>query len=545
LYFDEKEETSNELFSPLKNAMLQLGGEMGTSLANKSNAANTIFSSFSDSDGDHGEAESSPLLRGIRTSVGYSEGGSRTSGTASPKSGAPIPSAIFTGENAQKRKSAAKNGKRRLSLASVKPRVLKDLIGGDNEFNVDYKFILLEDLGTASSWVILLLPYLAFFICVLLESFNGFRVSSTGPLNATLPCPDSIITTQQPVIPTPPESCHCPLHLESKQDEFGFTHDHDLFWRNGTAFESGIIQSIPVISTFIRGDAMFYGLSTDAVALVAKGMLESSVMVLQRELQRDIVVSGDDVGEWTIMYVSAPKKISMACDKQDRSSRVSEASKWDCRSPRVLDVVFSMPETAVYAGGDVRIDILYSYREPITIETSTLENSHESTKGDVSYVYTSASGASSLFAAINVTHPLFYVGEIVALSSYTLEYMSPLAVKVDTIVRITTFVGSFAFLVFWFYSMGMIRYFCCCLTGRLSCLPEPKKGTRIGIMERRMVYYYDSPLTHSSDTYSYNVVAIPVDLIPRTSLYRCAPFVSSSDARSSPGVDVFHPFIGF
>lgn len=63
-------------------------------------------------------------------------------------------------------------------------------------------------------------------------------------------------------------------------------------------------------------------------------------------------------------------------------------------------------------------------------------------------------------------------------------------------------------------------------------------------MKRRMVYYYVSSLTYSSDTYSYNVVAIPVDLIPRTSLYRCAPFLSSSDARSGPGVDVFHPFIG-
>jgi hypothetical protein len=476
LHFDQKEETSNELVSPLENAMRELGGEMGAaSRRNKSHAANTTYSSFSDSDGDHGEAESSPLLRASRTSVGYSEGGSRISGTYdSPKRGAPIPSSIFTGENAPKRKSAAKIGKRRSSMASVKPRVLKELVGGVNEFSVDYKFILLEDLGTASSWVILLLPYLAFFICVLLESFKGFRVSTTGILNATLPCADSIITTQQPVVPTPPGPCHCPLHLESKQDKFGVTHEHDLFWRNGTAFESGIIQNFPVISTFIQGDAMFYGLSTDAVALVAKGMLESSVMVLQR----DIGVSGDD-GAWTIMYASSPKQISMACDKQDRFIRVSEASTWDCRSPRVLDVVFSMPGTAVYAGGDVRIDILYSYREPITIESSTIENSHESTKRDVSYVYTSASGASSLFASINVTHPLFYVGELVASSSYTLEYMSLLAVKVDTIVRVTTFVGSFAFLVFWFYSMGMIRYFCCCLTGRLSCLPEPKKGTRI------------------------------------------------------------------
>ena len=514
---------------------------MGASPANKSHAVNTTFSDFSDSDGDHGDAESSPLLRGSRTSIGYSESGSRISGTA------PIPSSIFTGENAPKQKRAAKHGKRRLPLASGKPRVLNELVGGDNDLNVDYKFILLEDLGTASSWVILLLPYLAFFICVLLESFKGFRVSSLGPLNATLPCANSIITTLHPVIASPPGSCHCPLHLQSKQDESDVT---TVLWRNGTAFESGIIQSgiIPVISNFIRGDAMFYGLSTDAVALVAKGMLESSVMVLQR----DIGVSGNDPGEWTIMYVSAPKQISMACDKQDRSSRVSKLSKWNCRSPRVLDVVFSMPETAVYAGGDVRIDILYSYREPIpnrepiTIESSsTIEYTHESTKGDVSYVYTSASGASSWFASINVTHPLFYVGEIVALSSYTLEYMSPLAVKVDTIVRITTFVGSFAFIVFWFYSMGMIRYFCCCLTGRLSCLPEPKKGTSLWITERRMVYYYVSLLTHSSSTYSYNVVAIPVDLISRTSLHRCAPFLSSSDARSGPGVDVFHAFIGF
>jgi hypothetical protein len=53
--------------------------------------------------------------------------------------------------------------------------------GGENSETVhmEYKFILLEDLGTSSSWLILILPYVAFFISVLLE----YATPPTGTSN--------------------------------------------------------------------------------------------------------------------------------------------------------------------------------------------------------------------------------------------------------------------------------------------------------------------------------------------------------------------------
>ena len=65
---------------------------------------------------------------------------------------------------------------------------LKELASGENEFTVDYKYILLEDLGTASSWLILLLPYVAFFLALLLESSKSLKVATMDPLAAKASC---------------------------------------------------------------------------------------------------------------------------------------------------------------------------------------------------------------------------------------------------------------------------------------------------------------------------------------------------------------------
>lgn len=60
--------------------------------------------------------------------------------------------------------------------------------GGENSetTQMEYKFILLEDLGTASSWLILVLPYVAFFISVLLQYITSENIGLTIGLDSSL-----------------------------------------------------------------------------------------------------------------------------------------------------------------------------------------------------------------------------------------------------------------------------------------------------------------------------------------------------------------------
>ena len=433
--------------------MLQLGQE--DTSPHKSNVADTTFSSFSESDG-----EASPLMRASRaTGHGQSPGSTYMSCTSDSRDEA-IPSEIHTGGHVLKQKHCQNRGRKRPSVtASSKQVVLKELGSGENEFSMDYKYILLEDLGTASSWVILLLPYVAFIICLLLESFRDLKVVTMGPLSASLLCNNSMLTTMTP-IETPIAPCYSPFSFKSDEDRSAIEHNDSVC---GTAFDSGIIRSVPLISTFLYGDAEFQELSTETVALVARGLVEASVAVQQRV-----------GGHWHLMYLSSPKTVSMACERHDYSLEFSKQSVWDCKSPRIIDVVFSLPEVSVYAGGDVRVNVLYSLKSGDG--NSMTVNITETGDPQYSYVYTKSYRASMIFSSVQIKQPSLRVSEIVSSSAYLLEYMSPLAMQVDTIVRLSTFLISLVFVIFWCYSMGVTGCLCCLD----ACFPGQKRGKRGG-----------------------------------------------------------------
>lgn len=397
---------SSDFFSPLENAMMQFGSspmERNTSATD-----------------DDTDAES-PIVNSHAT--GYS---SLSASPGSTKRGSKIPSEISTeGLNARDGKRRS-NSKRKLVVNSKPNAIMTELLSGENEFHIDYKSILLEDLGTASSWLILLLPYFAFIITLLLESSKTLQVSSIGPLSAAIPCDeDMVVKALGP--------CHFSSRAIFEQDDFD-TSDKLHVSYDGTAFESGNIHNIPVLSTYLYGDAIFENLSTHAVAIVAQGMLESSVKVMQRN---SVHLEGEN--EWTLMFSSNPRKVSMTCRKE---GTFSSKTSWNCKTPRILDVVFSMPETAVYGGGDVRIVISYSFKQVVLDQK------------DASHVYTKTKDTAELFSAIQTEHTSSLVEEIVTSSSYTFEHMSPIEMKLDTGVRLFTFVITFVFIVYWCYSIN-------------------------------------------------------------------------------------------
>jgi hypothetical protein len=433
---------STEFFSPLESAMMQIGNSL----------SGRVNSSF---DTELGTSEDSPLLGGGSGAINYSDL------TISPgrKDSANIPSEISTRENLNEYGNCRKRKKSR-HIPSVKTKqglVLKELAEGENEFSMDYKYILLEDLGTASSWIILLLPYFAFILCLLLESSATLTKSyTTQPLGATMLCDNSITDTKLLMPPT--TACHCYFKRHEKEiqnGELNSTESSLLY--EGYVFESGVVNRIPVIATYLYGDAIFTSLSTESVALVAQGSLEVEVEVLQQELSK----------EWSVMYMSNKKTVSMACDKRSDGT-------WDCKTPRIIDIVFSMPETLVYAGGDISTNVYYS----LNTGRKTKNDYHYSgnTTIDISHVYTKGKDAASLISYVHSTDNSL-VEEIVVSSEYTLEHMSYLAMKVDTFVRLATFLVSVCFLFYWLYNMGMKSLFSGFQYTFDYCFPTSKTAT--------------------------------------------------------------------
>ena len=103
--------------------------------------------------------------------------------------------------------------------------------------------------------------------------------------------------------------------------------------------------------------------------MVSRGMVEASVMVLQQPInnnKEDAVLdnshSSSESSAWTPLFTSTPKSLTMACQ---RTSLLDDASSspslWDCKTPRLIDVVFSMPDAAVYGAGNLRVNIYYSF----------------------------------------------------------------------------------------------------------------------------------------------------------------------------------------
>jgi hypothetical protein len=466
LQFDLAPTGSGEFFSPLKNAMSQLGT---SSSPTKRNAG---FTSVSD-DSDDDLTEDSPLLRNSnQATTGYSgnEAPFSPPNTSSKTKRRHIPTEISTGgpstvplnDNRRVGILSTKKRQRRSSVNAKPSLVLKELASGENEFSMDYKYILLEDLGSASSWIILLLPYIAFCISMLLESAKGLKTSTMGPLYAAMPCGHNFIGNNKAVLlelAPSLEPCHCSFF---ERKVYPGHHNKTFLSYDGTVFESGVMDAIPVVSTYLYGDAEFEGLSSEAVALVAQGMLESSVSVLERD------IIGDQ--EWTLMFSSNPRPVSMACTKTTHS-KVGSKTTWDCKTPRIVDVIFSMPETAVYAGGDIRVNVFYSFKQRQTQSDDNSFSYHLDEQVDTSHVYTKTKDDAEVLASIDVSEPSTLVEEIVASSSYTFERMSQLAMKLDTGVRLGTFLVSFWFIVYWCHSMGVSRLFCCCRKDSRGMIP--------------------------------------------------------------------------
>lgn len=163
------------------------------------------------------------------------------------------------------------------------------------------------------------------------------------------------------------------------------------------------------------------------------------------------------------MFASAPKTLNMACRRNP-----DNATMWDCKSPRILNVAFSMPDSAAYAAGNLHFNIFYSLKLPTNTTVTSIMTGADTTidssyvlpfNFETSSVYTKTKKDQQALASTEFTDPMSLLVELVSSSEYTLEYMSDLAMGLDTCVRLTTFFLSFWFVLYWCYCMG-VQGFC-------------------------------------------------------------------------------------
>lgn len=339
----------------------------------------------------------------------------------------------------------------------------------DNDLTMDYrnprkpwgKMIILEQLGTASSWVILLLPYIAFLIALILDSNSKIWNVVSSPLPSDSKCSDVHFLGHNtsnffPISPCPPRPCA--YRYESIKDSRIISmaqRSNANILSCGIAFTSGPINEIPVMSKILLVDVEFNGISNDTVDLASKGSVYYSIVLLQQQIEN----YSYNEKEWRPVSVSKPDRLDLVCDeaKSDR--------KWNCQIPNVNFLFTSLPETYFFQVGSLRVDtILYNDENKNCMTVSNLQMND--TFGGKSNM--NMSDRPSLKAGKTNLHvldkkiitskvlqnPDDMILELAFAARYSITHRRPIYPHVEIIVRIITLVVTVVFLSFWLWRMG-------------------------------------------------------------------------------------------
>eukprot|EP00563_Minutocellus_polymorphus_P012378 CAMPEP_0181066466 /NCGR_PEP_ID=MMETSP1070-20121207/25342_1 /TAXON_ID=265543 /ORGANISM="Minutocellus polymorphus, Strain NH13" /LENGTH=1404 /DNA_ID=CAMNT_0023147035 /DNA_START=41 /DNA_END=4255 /DNA_ORIENTATION=- len=349
--------------------------------------------------------------------------------------------------------------------------VLEDIGGShaaDSEFTLDYhspgtpwtKVILLEELGTASSWLVLLLPYISFLVALALDSTSVLQEMTLDPRSGARPCTGVTNETEIfPLTPIPPTSCSYPYRIQEGAGLLSYVNArnaivdrrYEFFLSSGAAVTSGPIKDVPAMSSFLYGDMTFTGLSNDAVALVTKGSVLTSTAVFQRRIDGDDDVnngrrlSNKNDEEWFPVSISEPKRLDMVC------KYYTKKSNWNCTAPQTIDVLFSLPATAVLTGGDIRVDTIFSYY-PLRPYDSWSRRLTNKSDNDLT--------ADDILSGSDTSNPHSLLVELSSTSAYILRHQRPAYAETIVIVRLVSLTISFCFLIYWVTTIGFVG-FCC------------------------------------------------------------------------------------
>ena len=399
--------------------------------------------------------------------------------------------------------------------------VLKDIVvQGENNTHSDdnngsivihpwTKLILLEELGTAWSWFVLLLPYVFLILAVFLDGDTQFKHTIVGPLRGNKSCDDMVRGS----VPTPfdesvkgyyPVPFHfedghkhkssnktmekakfngsCTYPFELREGVGLLSHGKDAasnstmsstsilnsryryLMSHGHAFTSGVISNVPPTSQSLRGSVKFNNLSSRAVALVARGSVLVSAIVFQRP------ISGNSTSitaslHWSPVLILSSKRLDMVCKLNSEDEEKHNTPTWTCSSRRIIDAFFSLPNTAVLMGGDLRVDILLSHhkasQKSFTDGLWFDEQGGIMSEADDDYVISGAndnfsiSSAEKILSSADVSHPQQLLAELSSTSIYKLQHQSMAYNNVIEGTRIFSLIVTLVFLCYWWWSMGV------------------------------------------------------------------------------------------
>lgn len=489
--YTEEEHCEAEFLSPLEAALLQWNGvESDYALSPMATDLDLEhFEHWSTADDVPEWAVSDPTTRGNQPKTNYASVDTDT--VASHPDGI-----LRSSTSSQRRnKSALTNRSNRRASEVPKPtmsnHILETIEAHASEFDMDIKgggntpwtkLLLLEELGTASSWAVLVIPYLAFVLSLVLDTYSSVFVTTVGPLHATTPCPitntgSAFLETSWLHFADAGSSCSYPFLMQQQPGVHNYQFQNIHYrtaMHNGWAFVSGQIPNVPPMSVFLRGDAYFNQLSTETTAMVAQG----------RVIQSTVVMQGNSTsGTWAAVSISDPVPLAMHCTADTKTTTtVTLDSVWNCVSPRIVDVLFSLPGTGILSGEELQIIILYSLeQEPFSLrrDLEYTEYAYDDAVDvvDASYVFSDTPGAASLLFNVILNNTSDRLEELIKSSTYKFEHASPFYAKVNIAVRLSTLLITTAFLIFWCRALGMKFVSLKCICNIFSCYSEARQGT--------------------------------------------------------------------
>jgi len=389
----------------------------------------------------------------------------------------------------------------RMSTKAPESRILKKIESQKNsDMTMDHRnhpgtpwntpwnrLLILEELGTASSVIVLLIPYIAFLVALVLDdsSFHFWTVTSP-PLYTREMC-SSIMTVNNtnakssnnldvfniPLCPLPNMPCSYKFQLYKEDglltyigryinmNETSFASTME----SGVAVTSGPITDIPVLSDYLFADLNFNNISTVGVSLFTKGKIYQSSIIMQKEIGEDPTSDS----KWFPISISKPKKLDPLCSRQE------EGNMWSCSSPGNVDVIFSRPATSVLTGGPLRIDTLLSLiSQPIKIPSnhSTILSNITELLMPSKVVSNDPDDIENILSHADISDPNHLLLNLARSASYYVTHRKGSLSKILIGIRLGTLIFTCIFMLSWLWSMGIDGFFgfksdaCCCLLPR-------------------------------------------------------------------------------
>ena len=293
------------------------------------------------------------------------------------------------------------------------------------------KIILLEQLGTASSWVVLLLPYIALIIAMwmdqsLVPGNEQFTKSlSWGSMNGAVEALNS-----KECYKNTSQACYYTAQNStcSNTDSCG-----------GFALLSPALTNVHPLISSIQGDVSFQSLSSEIVEFVRQGYVYVSINLLQYET--DEASESSWVPFASEARFTTPAYLPMVCIEETKDTQGSPTF-WSCESPNLVEVLFGIPGTELYYGNDLRIEV------KLTHNLRGNENDHNNPSLKLQSTIAKVATSSDEL-----------ILQLVKSMSFSVSYLDTGYSRLLIAVRMMLLGTTFIFLTYWSWKMGIHGFF--------------------------------------------------------------------------------------